>query len=620
MLCVLALAALGCLLGAFAEPSTDLHGGLAEQGLDLLRVLATVSLCLSLLLGPGIAWRVLREGGGRRLSLGFLFLPGLGLLIALGGISWALAGEIDPRIVCFAVSSPVLGLLLGILLLAGPEEVFDDEERRCLLLVGCVLGLAVARALWSLGPDGELYGGTISRTLEVGDRSDSRVSYIIPTLVAHHSGPYDTLGAGLFAPYNFSSRGPLPGLATTPVVLLSGGHPVAGYPEQPWAPFDAQGFMAYRLAMMALACTAFVSLWDLTRRIAGTAAGHLALLLAATTPFLVHEVWFTWPKMLAASLVLLAAICVITRHPLYAGLLAGLGYLMHPAALLALPVLALIALWPIRGARWNRPQLTQLLLIGAGLAVFVIAWRLLNGAHYDQNSFLNYLTQAGAEPDPQPWLWLKYRLESVANTLVPLLLILHFATNQSINVVGGVSPPVVHFFFQYWNTLPFGVAIVFFPLLLVALWRAARRWPWPVTASVVVPVALFAVYWGASSTGMMREGLHFWALTLFAVVGCEQAATGFGWLRSRPIRVLLTLRVVEVMAVVATPTLATRQELIAAGFKLTDAVAVLLMLGFGAGLAALVWSAPPPVQGAPHPADEGRPSRGARPTPKGTPS
>jgi hypothetical protein len=591
MLSVLALAVLGCVLGFAAQPSATLHGGIREQALDLLHVLGSVSLALTLLLGPGIVWRALSRHE-RPLSLGFLPLPGLALLIAVGGLAWALAGDIGPRVVCFAIFAPILGWLLGSLLWAGPEEIFDPEEQRCLLVVGCVLGLAVARALWSLGPEGELYAGTISRTLEVGDRSDSRISFIIPTLVTHNSGPYSLLGSGQFAPYNFSSRGPLPGLGSTPVVLMSGGHPAAGYPDQPWAPFDLQGFMAYRLAMMSFACTAFASLWDLTRRLAGRGAAYLALLLAATTPFLVHEVWFTWPKLLAASFVLLAAICVISGRPVRAGLLAGLGYLMHPIALLSLPVLAMIALWPLRGGKWNRPRVTQLLLLVAGIAIFVFAWRLVNGSHYDQSSFLNYFTQAGSDPHPHLGAWLDYRLKSLGNTLVPLLLFFASKTNQSINVVGGISPPVVHFFFQYWDTLSFGVAIVFFPLLLVGLWRAARRWPWALLATVIVPLLLFAIYWGSSSTGMMREGLQTWALTLFAAIACEQAATEFGWLRSTPVRALLTLRVIEVMAVAAVPTLLTRHELLADTFELTDAVAVLAMLGFGAALAALVWSSP----------------------------
>ena len=602
MLCLLALGLVGCLLPVLSEPPAAGHDAVSQQALDLVRLATATCLTLSLLLGPGVAWRILGSEHGRRPGLGFLPLPGFGLLTSVGGLAWALSSVADPKAVCCAVFVPVLAALLAVLLATRSEEVFDSDERRTLLIVGSVLGLAVGRALWSLGPEGELYGGTISRTLEVGDRSDSRISYIIPTLVANGGGPYGDLGNGLFAPYNFSSRGPLPGLASAPTVLISGGRPPgAGYPEQPWAPFDAQGFMAYRVAMMAFACTAFVSLWDLTRRIGGRRAANLALLLAATTPFLVHEVWFTWPKMLAASMVLLAGLCVVTDRPLQGGLLAGLGYLMHPSALVALPVVGLLALWPLRGAIWSRPRISRGLLLAGGLAVSLVAWRLLNGSHYDQTGFLEYLKQAGLDTSPSGWAWLHYRGTSVANTVVPLLLPLDSAADGSINVVGGTSPSVVHFFFQYWNTLPFGVAIVFFPLLLASLYRAARRWPWPFAATVAIPFVLFAIYWGASSTGMMREGLQLWALTLFVVVGCEQAARGFPWQRSTPIRAILALRVVEVLAVALIPTIATRHELLGDGIALTDATALCMMLGFGAYLASLVWSTVPPPDRSPDP-------------------
>jgi hypothetical protein len=153
--------------------------------------------------------------------------------------------------VCFAIFVPVLLCLFGILLRARPRRLLDQQERRVLLVVGCVLGLAIGRSLWSLGPQGELYASTISRTLEVGDRSDSRISFEVTQLVARGEGPYSPLARSLFRPYNFSSRGPLPGLAASPVVLLAGGRPPAQRPDNPWLPFDPQGFMAYRLAMMS---------------------------------------------------------------------------------------------------------------------------------------------------------------------------------------------------------------------------------------------------------------------------------------------------------------------------------------------------------------------------------
>jgi hypothetical protein len=352
--------------------------------------------------------------------------------------------------------------------------------------------------------------------------------------------------------------------------------------------------MAYRVAMMAFGCTAFISLWDLIRRLAGAKAARFGLLLAATMPFLVHEVWFTWPKMLAASFVLMAGICVISKRPLAAGALAGLGYLMHPVALLSLPVLGLIALWPLRGARWNRPRLGQLVGLTLGLIAFVLVWRVVNGSHYDQDTFFNYFKEAGINLHPSLGAWAHYRLESLGNTVVPLLLPLASPDNPSINVVGGISPPVIHYFFMYWNTVPFGVGIVFFPLLLLSLWHSARRWPWAVVATVVVPFLLFVVYWGSSTSGLMREGLHTWVLTLFVVVACDQAARGFGWLRSRAIRVLLILRVLEVLAVALVPTLATRHELLGDSFEISDAIAVIAMVSFAALLGWLVWSEKPP--------------------------
>lgn len=590
MLGLWGLGALACVLCLAAPPPAGLHGGKGQQLLDLVRVASVAGLAITLLFGPGVLWRA---ASNRRVGLAFLPLPGLALLALTGGIVWALADSVEPRLVCFVIFGPVLGLLLGGLLAAGPEDLLEREEQTALLIVGCALGLAIARSVWSAGPEGELYSATISRTLEVGDRSDPRISYHVVQLAAHGTAPFSDLGGYYFAPYNFSSRGPLAGLASAPVVFLGGGDPPFRHPIEPWQPFDTRGYMAYRVAMMTFAATAFVALWDLARRVGGAAAARVALLLAVTTPFLVHEIWFTWPKMFAATFVLLAGICVITRRPLSAGLLVGTGYLIHPGALLGLSALALIALWPLSGAEWRRPQLRQLALLLLGAAVGVLAWRFANGANYTQSGFLDYFTATGSELSPSPIHWLGYRAASVGNTLVPMLLPLAFPDNISINVFGGTSPFIIHFFFQYWDGVPFGLAIVFFPLLLLSLWRALRRWPWPVFAVVIAPFVAFTIYWGGSHSGMLREGLQAWTLALFAVVGIQQYRAGFPWFRSRAIKALLTLRTVEVMLVAVGPALATNQVLISPVFTVNDIAAVAGMLGFSACLAALVWSTSP---------------------------
>jgi hypothetical protein len=587
---VLALFLLGliaCLLGV-ADPPSPGASGHAEQLLDLVRLGTAVALVLGLLLGPGTALRVLAERE-RPFGLAFLPLPGFLLMLLAGGLAWLLGGSTDPRAVACAVLVPVLAGSAAIILGLGGGPIFDHDERRTLLTVGCVLGIAIGRALWSLGPAGELYGGTASRTLEVGDRSDSRISFIISQLVAHHEAPYGPLGSYLFAPYNFSSRGPAPGIAASPFVLMTGGHPAAAYPESPWMPFDREGFVAYRLALMAFASTAFISLWDLLRRVAGRRVAQFGLLLAVTTPFLVTETWFTWPKMLAASITLMALICAFERRFVWAGLLAGFASMMHPVALVSVPVIAIVVLWPLRGAQWNRPRIGALAQMVVGLVVFPVIWRLLNSGHYDQNQFFEYLKQAGFNLHPSPGAWLKYRAHSLADTVVPGLPWFGDGHNISINEVGGVSPGVIHFFFQYWTTVPFGFGIVFLPMLLVGLWRALRRWTWPVLALVVLPFVGFTVYWGASTSGMMREGLQFWALCVIGVLACEQGAEHFGWLRSTPARVVLVLRVAEVLGMFLIPTVATRHELVSSIFWPTDVVALLLVFGFAGALALAIW-------------------------------
>lgn len=595
MLAFWGLAVLACALGGFAGPATELNEGMTRQVTDLVRVGCTASLAIVLLLGPGV---VLRAGGiGPRLWLGFLPLPGLALLVATGGIAWLLAEPLGAHTASFAVLFPVLALMPIAILRAGPEPILTKGERRALLAVGCLLGLAIGRTLWSVGPDGELFAGSVSRTLEVGSRPDSRIPFHVVQLVANGTAPYSELGSSYFSPYNFSSRGPLSGIAAAPIVLLAGGRPPTSIPEQPWTAFDPQGFMAFRLAAMAFASTALLSLWTLTRRLGGERAAGFAVLLAASTPFLLHETWFTWPKLLAASFALLAAFCLVGGRPLRAGLLLGIGYLMHPVALLSLPALGLIALWPLVGAHWKRPQVKRAVLLLLGVGAFMVLWRVVNGDHYSQDGFYNYLTEAGPGVHTTPWgdplPWIGHRLESLGNTVVPLLLPLAYGDHPSINFFGGTSPPVIHHFFQYWNTLPFGIGIVFFPLLLLSLWQAWRRWRWGVFVAVVVPLVTFTLYWGSYLTGMLPEGLQTWILTLFAVVALQQAHAGFPWLRSKPIKALLTLRAAELFVVALVPALATRSILVSERFEVVDTVALLTMVAASAGLAGLIWLSDP---------------------------
>lgn len=568
--------------GAAPEPSSIV------QVIDVGRTVLTLLVVLALLVGPGL---LLRAHFWPNAPLAAVPVPGLAWLTLVGGLGWLAtglsAGGVPSRAIVVALLLPTLAwVTLGTARL-GLRSLVRPGERFALCVMACVAVFAVAKALWSLGPVGELYGGTISRTLEVGDRSDSRISYHVAQLVAHGINPLSRLGQQNFLPYNFSSRGPISGMASASVLLFMGGRPPIGLPTQPWLPFDPQGFAAYREAMIAFACCSFAGVWSVVLRLAGLRAARFAVAIAATTPFLVHEVWFTWPKLLAGFFVLLAFLCLLERHPFWSGLLAGVGYLVHPIALLSLPILGLFALWPLVGARLRRPRIPGAMLLAIGAGICLIAWRLINLHQDDQAGFLQYVKQANRHVPVTPSNWIADRIESLANTLVPLRLFFFGSKDPSVNSITGPSPAVIHFFFQYWNTLPFGFGIFFFPLLLVGLWRFAKRHSWPLIGTVVLPFVVFAIYWGAFSSGLMREGLQIWALTLVIVLAIGQEEERFRWSRSGLVRGILYTRALETFADALVPAISTQHRIVSQSFLVSDVLALVILVGAAVGL---IWA------------------------------
>ena len=391
--------AVGCVVSVLAVVAMRLHPPAEvvplwrSQCQALARVALTTMLATVLLLGPGLALRA-RWARCTGLPLGFVPLVGIGALATVGVACGLTAQHVDPR-------TTALGGVLAILVATGlasarPDRVLVDRgEREALAVSGLVLLFVLGRMLWSLGPEGELYGGSISRTLEVGDRPDPRVSYHVTSLIAHGLSPYESAGAALFAPYAFLDRGPLPGAVSAPVMLAVGSLPTVGLPDQPWSLFDVQGFMAYRIVMALLALTALLAVYSLVRLVGGPDRARLALLVTAGTPFFVHEVYFTWPKLAAAALCLLAAYTLLTGRTLAAGVLVGVGYLMHPLALLGGATLGLLVLlreWqsPVKVRDYLNRVVKALALLGAGAIAVAGGWRLLNHGQGTNGHFLSY--------------------------------------------------------------------------------------------------------------------------------------------------------------------------------------------------------------------------------------
>ena len=74
---------------------------------------------------------------------------------------------------------------------------------------------------------------------------------------------------------------------------------------------------------------------------------------------------------------------------------------------------------------------------------------------------------------------------------------------------------------------------------------------------VVAPFVAFTVYWGASLTGMLREGLQSWVTLVVVVTVASSSGASFPWLASKLVRAILSLRAGELLVVALVPALCT---------------------------------------------------------------
>ena len=566
----------------FSVPCVPTRASASPLG-DLARIVGCSLLCLCLVVLPGLAlsrrWAMFADGS-------FTFLPGLSLLTLAGLAYWICPAAAHPRIVLLGL---IVGVLIALLWSGRRGAVIRQIDRpaRCAFVVAfAIFAIAIGRSMYAPGPVGELFGGTVSRTFWPGDRADSRISFYVSQIALEHAHAYGPLATQLFGTWSFSSRGPIAGFAAAPLVAVSGGRPPATKPQAPWSAFDAEGFEAYRIAMFGFACTAFVSFFAAVRRAAGIRAALFALGIVALAPFAIDETLFTWPKLLATSLICTAAALFMLNRRFVCGLTIGAAFLVHPSVLFSVPAFA--------GASFLRRRDTLdaariLVPLLAGLALVLTAWRLANGAHYTQTGFLAYVHQTA---DHRAGIagWLESRFDSLMNTLVPFWLIVFHPTNRNINAVGAMSSVFVHLAFSYWCSLPFGIGLCYFPRFVGRTLHGAKRsFGWFV-GIVALPFVTFTVYWGAASTGMLREGLQWWFFGLAAFVAVTAAgrpdATAI-----TPDRPWIVARAVEICLVTFGFVALDGGKLIDPAHMELDIAGLLIMLSATGLLSANVWFA-----------------------------
>jgi hypothetical protein len=166
------------------------------------------------------------------------------------------------------------------------------------------------------------------------------------------------------------------------------------------------------------------------------------------------------------------------------------------------------------------------------------------------------------------------------STLVPLYVVNPYSADPNVNAVGSASSPLVHFYSSYWNTLPFAIGFsVFFPWCFWMI-QLGRRFRALFLAVIVVPFVLFAIYWGASHSGLMREGLHprFFTLFLFLIWGASRTE-GMGRRIASTLRMVQALRTAEVLGMLLATTILPKFLLLDPQHAVSDAASLAAMVG-----------------------------------------
>jgi hypothetical protein len=167
-------------------------------------------------------------------------------------------------------------------------------------------------------------------------------------IFAGHQSP-DTVWLGS---YTLASRTPLFNLTTASVMSLAG-----------------SDFAIFQLASVLPSCVFVLALYLILRDLFDRRAGYFAILLASLNVWMLHNAWFTWPKMLAAHYMLLSLHFYLksvryrgmdsraaSRCFLYCVGCAAFGYMTHQVALVYfVPLLLHRGIIVLKnGAFWQR--------------------------------------------------------------------------------------------------------------------------------------------------------------------------------------------------------------------------------------------------------------------------
>jgi len=135
-------------------------------------------------------------------------------------------------------------------------------------------------------------------------------------------------------------------------------------------------------------------------------------------------------------------------------------------------------------------------------------------------NFFRYFIEAGGGTLASSFSeWWDSRVVSFMNTLIPMHLSSFYHNHPWFHGVQP-TPRVVRNAFSFFNTLPFGVGIFYYFIMLYQLILIAIKKPFLFTGLILLQFLLFWVYWGSNILGLLPEGMHTWVVCIFLLIVC----------------------------------------------------------------------------------------------------
>lgn len=491
--------------------------------INYLYFFAKALLICAMIVLPGIWWN---SAARNKLPIGFLPIPGILLLAAVGLGLWALpAGA--ARAIRWAL---YLGFLLAgldllrriALGLKNKTCRIFQEGKSAALIAGLITALVFLQAL-AIGvnplPVAQEYA---SESMIPGRMIASPPDHLIPFQTAvylYHQLDGAEQSKEYFGDWNITSRGPLAPLGINTlfhVFTPLGISPDINEPlshRESW-PLAANGQDIARIYGWAINALIVLGAFQLLSTLAVSGQTRkIALVWIALSPVVLINTVFLWPKLLTAYFFLLAVAALIERRPILAGWLTALAWLSHPVGALMIPALGLFILFMPRAGetvsinlrQWIRRSVPFLL----GLALTMAPW-LIYKAHLGyHDAFMTYVLAGGhgIERAADFQTWLSVRMSNFWLTLSPGAFF--YSDNMQHWIYGPIND-ALRWSIQYAKTLPGNLGLSCFMVAYLALFsrqtepvlQAIRQW------ILIAGFGVMLVFWGFSGDGLGRNSLE----------------------------------------------------------------------------------------------------------------